>query len=89
MRKVWGGSSWERLERAKLNGKQGGRPVVKLEPKPTPKPKSKPKPLTDRAAVINRLLLRDWIITDIADVLGVSRQAIEQVVARYELPRND
>lgn len=91
MRKMWGGSSWERQAISRENGAQGGRPKAAVEPKPTPKPKPKPKltPLSDKARIVNKLLLKDWIIVDIADVLGVSHQAVSQMVQRYNLPRKE
>jgi len=81
-RKIWGGSTWDRSEQAKENGVKGGRPS--WEPA---KPKKPPRPLSQRADTINKLLVKDWKVVDIADVLGVSHQAISQIIKRYGLPR--
>lgn len=83
MRKIWGGSTWDRVEQAKENGVKGGRPqwVENKPQKPLP-------PLSKRADTINKLLLKDWKVVDIADVLGVSHQAVSQVIKRYGLPRS-
>lgn len=82
-RKIWGGSTWDRSEQARENGVKGGRPTWD-----TPKPKKPLPPLSKRADTINKLLLKDWKVVDIADVLGVSHQAVSQVIKRYELPRS-
>ena len=81
-RKIWGGSTWDRSEQAKQNGVKGGRPTWDVEPEPKPKRK-----LSARASTVNKLLVKDWKVTDIADVLGVSHQAISQIIKRYDLPR--
>lgn len=81
-RKNWGGSTIDRCENGKNNGMKGGRP--QWEPPEPPKPKPK---LSARANTVNKLLVKDWKVVDIADVLGVSHQAISQIIKRYELPR--
>ena len=94
-RKVWGGSSWAKVEQSKLNGKKGGRPTWVSKPKTPPRVEYKPAPkpklikLSDKARTVNKLLLKGWIVVDIADVLGVSHQAISQMVKRYNLPRKE
>ena len=80
-RKNWGGSTIGRCESGKNNGSKGGRPQFEEEP---PKPKLK---LSARANTVNKLLVKDWKVVDIADVLGVSHQAISQIIKRYGLPR--
>ena len=79
-RKIWGGSTWDRSEQAKDNGGKGGRPAWQPEPK-------KPMKLSAKANTVNKLLVKDWKVVDIADVLGVSHQAISQIIKRYDLPR--
>ena len=79
-RKIWGGSTWDRSEQAKDNGVKGGRPAWQPEPK-------KPMKLSAKANTVNKLLVKDWKVVDIADVLGVSHQAISQIIKRYDLPR--
>lgn len=81
-RKAWGGTTWVKVEQAKVNGSKGGRPTWDVEPEPKPKRK-----LSARASTVNKLLVKDWKVTDIADVLGVSHQAISQIIKRYDLPR--
>lgn len=82
-RKMWGGSTWDKSEQSKANGSKGGRPTWEAPPKP------KPIKLSAKATTVNKLLLKDWKVVDIADVLGVSHQAISQMVQRYGLPRKD
>lgn len=75
-RKVWGGSTWDRSEQAKENGVKGGRPTDKPLPK-----------LSSKANMVNKLMLKSMKVCDIADVLGVSHQAVSQTIKRYGLPR--
>ncbi len=53
-------------------GKLGGAP--KLE-------------LSENAKVINRMLMKDMKVSEIAELLGKSHQAVTQIKNRYSLPR--
>jgi len=53
-------------------GKLGGAP--KLE-------------LSENAKVINRMLIKDMKVSEIAELLGKSHQAVTQIKNRYGLPR--
>ena len=75
-RKIWGGSTWDRSEQAKVNGVRGGRPTDKPLPK-----------LSLKANMVNKLMLKSMKVCDIADVLGISHQAVSQTIKRYGLPR--
>lgn len=80
MRKIWGGSSWERQAQSRENGMSGGAPK-KVEPKPIK--------LTARARTVNNMLLRDLTRNDIADILDISHQAVSEMIKRYNLPRKE
>lgn len=47
------------------------------------------KPLPAKARMINRMLLKNFTSKEIADLLEVSRQAIDHTRHRYGLPRSD
>lgn len=53
-------------------GKMGGAPKLAL---------------SENAKVINKMLIKDMKVSEIADILGKSHQAITQVKNRYGLPR--
>ena len=58
---------------AQENAKKGGRP----------------KALTERAKIINRMLQKDMTLREIADILGITNQAVMQTKHRYGLPLNE
>ena len=60
-------------KQAQENAKKGGRP----------------KALSDKAKMINRMLEKEMTLREIADILGVTHQAVMQVKHRYGLPRNE
>jgi len=43
--------------------------------------------LSENAKVINRMLIKDMKVSEIADILGKSHQAVTQIKNRYDLPR--
>jgi len=43
--------------------------------------------LSENAKVINRMLIKDMKVSEIADILGKSHQAVTQIKNRYGLPR--
>lgn len=47
-----------------------------------------PRKLTDKAAVINRMIVKGMTMREIGEILGISHQAVTQVKLRYGLPRN-
>lgn len=53
-----------------------------------PEPKAPPK-LPAQATTVNKLLLKGFTQMEIADVLGVSRQAVNRTVLRHNLPRSE
>lgn len=67
-------------KQAQENARKGGRPKMTA---PAPKPRK----LSDKAQIINRMLLKGMTLRDIGDVLGVSHQSVMQVKQRYDLPR--
>jgi hypothetical protein len=48
----------------------------------------RPKKLSDKAAVINRMIVKGMTMREIGDILGISHQAVIQVKQRYGLPRH-
>ena len=60
-------------KQAQENAKKGGRP----------------KALTERAKMINRMLQKDMTLREIADILGITNQAVMQTKHRYGLPINE
>ena len=46
----------------------------------------RPKALTERAKMINRMLQKDMTLREIADILGITNQAVMQTKHRYGLP---
>ncbi len=60
-------------KQAQENAKKGGRPKV----------------MSDKAKMINRMLEKEMTLREIADILGVTHQAVMQVKHRYGLPRNE
>lgn len=82
-RSRWGGSGTTNRRQynqtaAKLNGAKGGRPKTGNNAK-----------MTDRAATINRMLLRGMNAADIADILGSTKTSILDAKRRYSLPREE
>ena len=55
-------------------GKMGGRQKLKL---------------SRDAEIINRMLKQDMLMREIADIMGISQQAVSQTKIRYGLPRAD
>jgi hypothetical protein len=53
-------------------GKMGGAPKLAL---------------SENAKVINKMLIKDMKVSEIADILGKSHQAVTQIKNRYGLPR--
>ena len=45
--------------------------------------------LSKQAEIINRMMKQRMLMRDIADILGVTQQAVSQVKLRYGLPRSD
>lgn len=80
MRKKWGGSSWEKQAQSRENGMNGGAPK-KVEPEPLE--------LTAKARTVNKMLLKGLTRRDIADIMSVSPNAVNEMVRRYDLPREE
>lgn len=55
-------------------GKMGGRQKLKL---------------SKDAEIINRMLKQRMLMKDIAEIMGISQQAVSQTKIRYGLPRSD
>ncbi len=53
-------------------GKMGGAPKLAL---------------SENAKIINKMLIKDMKVSEIADILGKSHQAVTQIKNRYGLPR--
>jgi len=53
-------------------GKMGGAPKLAL---------------SENAKIINKMLMKDMKVSEIADILGKSHQAVTQIKNRYDLPR--
>ena len=53
-------------------GKMGGAPKLAL---------------SENAKIINKMLMKDMKVSEIADILGKSHQAVTQIKNRYSLPR--
>jgi len=45
--------------------------------------------LSEKARVVNRMVIRGFNSYEISDMLGVSRQSVDQIRNRYALPRQD
>ena len=45
--------------------------------------------LSEKARVVNRMVIRGFNSYEISDMLGVSRQSVDQIRKRYALPRQD
>ena len=65
-------------ERARANGKLGGRPKTGNNAK-----------MTERAATINRMMQRGLEVQDIADMLGTTEKSILDFKSKYGLPRSE
>ncbi len=44
--------------------------------------------LSENAKIINKMLMKDMKVSEIADILGKSHQSVTQIKNRYGLPRN-
>ena len=75
-RKQWGQQTWDKVEQSKINGAKGGKPRVDL-----------PK-MSQKAHVLNRMLLKGIRVTAAAEILGISHQAVGSMCRRYGLPRS-
>jgi hypothetical protein len=49
--------------------------------------RKKASPLTAKASLINRMLLKKLDVADIAHCVQVSKLAVHQIVSKYNLPR--
>lgn len=67
----------QQQERARANGKLGGRPKTGNNAK-----------MTERAATINRMMQRGLEVKDIADMLGATEKSILDFKSKYGLPRS-
>lgn len=72
-------------QQARANGLKGGRPSQRAEVQP---PKNI-KPLSDKAAVVNRMLLKGMKVREIGQILGVSHQSVSHMKKQYGLPRHE
>lgn len=68
-------------QQARKNGLKGGRP--------SQPPEKNNKPLTDKAAVVNRMLLRGMKVREIGQILGISHQSVSHMKKNYGLPRHE
>jgi DNA-binding CsgD family transcriptional regulator len=77
--KLWGSSKhFAAVNQNRINGALGGRkridiPII---------------PLTPHARRVNKMVQRGLSQRDIADILDTSKQAVNQIVLRYRLPRD-
>lgn len=46
-------------------------------------------PLPNKASMINRMLLKKLDVKDIAECIQTSKQAVGQIVSKYNLPRSE
>ena len=46
-------------------------------------------PLTKKASIINRMLLKKLDVDDIADCIQTTKQTVGQIVSKYNLPRSE
>lgn len=72
-------------QQARKNGLKGGRPQQRTDVQP---PKNM-KPLSDKAAVVNRMLLKGMKVREIGEILGVSHQSVTHLKKNYGLPRHE
>ena len=75
-RQNWGRGYLTDPKVLKANGSKGGRLKTGQNCK-----------MSARAKTVNRLIHREMAVTEISDVLGVSHQAVSQIIKRYGLPR--
>ena len=54
---------------------------------PRPASRDEKLKLTPKAKMVNRMLHMDMSETQIANVMGTTRQSVSQIRSRYELPR--
>jgi len=73
-------------QKARENGLKGGRPSSQRPEGHEPK---NLKPLSEKAAVVNRMLLKGMKLRDIGDILGVSHQSVSSIKQSYGLPRHE
>lgn len=66
-------------QQQRINGLKGGRPTQTKNIKP----------LTDKAAVVNRMLLKGMKVREIGEILGVSHQSVSHIKKNYGLPRHE
>lgn len=59
----------------------------KQKPAPRPANRDAKLKLTPKAKMVNRMLHMDMSETQIANVMGTTRQSVSQIRSRYELPR--
>lgn len=72
-------------QQQRINGLKGGRPTQRPEGH---EPKNI-KPLTDKAAVVNRMLLKGMKVREIGEILGISHQSVSHMKKQYGLPRHE
>ena len=78
--KLWGATkNFAATKEARINGALGGRPRTEIPVKP----------MTTHARRVNKMVQRGLSQRDIADILDTSQQAVNQIVSRYRLPRDD
>jgi DNA invertase Pin-like site-specific DNA recombinase len=68
----------QQQERARANGKLGGRPKTGNNAK-----------MTERAATINRMMLRGLEVEEIAEMLGTTETFVLNAKTKYGLPRSE
>lgn len=72
-------------QQQRLNGLKGGRPTQRADVQP---PKNI-KPLSEKAAVVNRMLQKGMKVREIGEILGVSHQSVSHMKKQYGLPRHE
>lgn len=72
-------------QQQRINGLKGGRPTQRPEGH---EPKNI-KPLSDKAAVVNRMLLKGMKVREIGEILGISHQSVSHMKKQYGLPRHE
>ena len=77
--KLWGATKNFAAVNHKSNGALGGRPRTEIPVKP----------MTVHARRVNKMVQRGLSQRDIADILDTSQQAVNQIVLRYRLPRDN
>ena len=72
-------------QKARENGLKGGRPSQRADVQP---PRNI-KPLSEKAAVVNRMLLKGMKVREIGQILGISHQSVSHMKKSYGLPRHE